>query len=145
MNELGYLITESRLHILEVNISFSDWEYELNLDKVHLCIADYNRIYWKLSARNSTGSTDSKLRQTSNSVGPKEMVSFICICLSIVCLLVTIVVYILLTDLHSQPGVNNIILCIFLLLAQSFYQFGAGQRSLSYWACTLIGILCHFF
>ena len=46
--------------------------------------------------------------------------------------------------LHSQPDINNIILCISLFLAQTLYQFGAAQTSLPDWACSLIGVICHF-
>ena len=47
-------------------------------------------------------------------------------------------------ELHSQPGVNAIILCVFLLLAHTIFQFGAGQSELQSWACSAIGALSHF-
>ena len=58
--------------------------------------------------------------------------------------MVTIVTYTALTDLHSQPGINTITLCVTLLLAQIIYQFGAGQTDGPKWSCVVIGAVCHF-
>ena len=52
-------------------------------------------------------------------------------------------IYIRFSELRSQPGINNLILCICLMGAQAVYQFGAGQQGLSHVACSMIGAICH--
>ena len=122
------------------NLTLSQWEYDINGKDVLICYDDFVIFYEHLQmpVKDETQSIISKR------VHPKQMLSLACVCLSIVCLLATISIYTKYTELHSQPGVNNIILCVCLLMAQVFYQFGAGQTSLSNWACALIGGLCHF-
>ena len=117
---------------------FSRREYRVTKDGVHVCLSDYQPIYNALPTRVL------QRKLSLEQVGPKRILSFVCVCSSILCLLVTILTYLFLSDLHSQPGMNNIILCICLLLAQTVYQFGAGQRSLSDAACSLIGAISHF-
>ena len=132
------------VYIPETNTTLSKMEYEIQSDQLHICLSDYEQIYKRLLLRNiDSEASVGKIHGTDN-IATKEYVTFFCICLSVVCLLVNIITYSVLSELQSQPGVNNIILCSFLLLAQSFYQFGAGQRSLSHWACSLIGAICHF-
>ena len=121
------------------NITFSRWEYAIHEDRVHICLSDYRSIYDAISNRN----IPSRLQRGDN-IHPKEIVSFICVCFSIVSLLVTIVIYVSFSELQSQPGINNVILSISLLLAQALYQFGTGQRSLSQWACAVVGAISHF-
>ena len=122
------------------NLTLSQWEFDINGKDVLICYDDFMILYehLQMSVKDGTQSI------ISERVHPKQILSFVCVCLSIVCLLITIAIYTKFSELHSQPGVNNIILCVCLLLAQVFYQFGAGQSSLSNWACALIGGLCHF-
>ena len=117
---------------------FSEWEYEMETDKIFICLDDYKELYSRIKT------TDSDVVKSADDVYAKQVLSLVCVCLSVVCLLVTIVIYISFTSLQSQPGINNIILCIFLILAQTLYQFGAGQQSLSVLSCSVIGAVCHF-
>ena len=117
----------------------SKWEYEIHEETIDICLRDYEDIYLNMSiSKSKTGVSSRK------PFHPKNIISLVCICFSIVCLLVTIVTYGRFSSLQSQPGINNMILSVFLLLAQSFYQFGSGQNSVSDWACSLIGGICHF-
>ena len=115
----------------------SRWEYERHIDKIRVCLEDFQIIYNQLPWTEATNNTNKIISAT-------RVFSFICVCLSIACLLVTISVYLSIPSLQTQPGVNNVVLCVSLLLAQAFYQFGAGQRSISPLACTFIGAVCHF-
>ena len=124
------------------NLTLSMWEYAIHGNDILICLDEFEILYEKLT----TPFTDTKPSGTmkNDRVRPKQLLSLVCVCLSIACLLVTIVIYTAFSELHSQPGINNIILCACLLLAQVFYQFGAGQSSLKSWACALIGGICHF-
>ena len=115
-----------------------DFEYRYNSKSVFLCLSDYKIIN---EAMPQIASINRSLTSLS---GPKEILSLVCVCLSISCLLITILIYVRFTELHSQPGINTIILCIFLLLAQTVFQFGAGQTDLPGWACSAIGAVSHF-
>ena len=121
---------------------FTKWEFEQSDDIIILCIDDFEAVYDIFSDSdylNRPNTVTGELR-----VLPKEILSLVCTCLSIACLLITIVVYITFSELQSQPGVNTIMLCISLFLAQTVYQFGSGQSSLPAWLCELIGAICHF-
>ena len=124
----------------KANTVLTKWSYEIYGQKIHICLDDFIQIYKNIEAAPSI----QNLPSSSTSVEAKQILSFICVCISIICLLVTIVTYLRFSVLQSQPGMNNIILCVFLLSAQVVYQFGAGQRSVSDWACSLIGAVCHF-
>ena len=113
------------------NSFFEKWEFNQIGDTIQLCIEDFEAL-----------SKTNKI-QTSM-VSPKQLLAFLCVCLSIVCLLITIITYLIFPELHSQPGINNLILCISLLFAQTMYQFGVGHKSMSNLACAVVGAICHF-
>ena len=113
------------------NTSFEGWEFSQTEDTIQICVEEFKAY----SKRN--------IIQT-RIVSPKQLLAFFSVSLSIICLLITIITYLIFPDLHSQPGINNLILCISLLLAQTVYQFGASQRSMSVSACAVVGGICHF-
>ena len=122
----------------DASLILLEWEYEMEEDKIFICLDDYKELYSTIKT------TDSNVIKSAGDVYAKQVLSLVCVCFSIVCLLVTIVIYISFTSLQSQPGMNNTILCVFLILAQTLYQFGAGQQSLSSLSCSIIGAVCHF-
>ena len=122
------------------DVLLTRWEYELHGDKIYVCLDTYTGIYNKIQIDEKQSIVD-----IAEEIGAKQIVSFACVCLSLVCLVLTTFTYLRFRKLQSQPGMNTIILCCSLFLAQALYQFGAGQGSLSDWACALIGALCHFF
>ena len=132
----GFLFIESNIS----KIIFNIFEYTIEFDMISMCVTDYSKV----SAILDAGFGQSASTDNSNVVPIKQLLAFWCVCLSLLCLLITLVVYIALPQLHSQPGMNNIVLCISLLMAQAVYQFGAAQTSLPDWACELIGAVCHF-
>ena len=134
--ENGFFVLEDTLP----KVILSAWQYALREDKLYLCVEDFKSIY---DARPWSNFTNNIAKVGSVSIS--RIVSFVCVCTSIACLFVTICFYLGTPKLLTQPGVNNVILCVSLISAQSFYQFGAGHRSLSYAACSFIGTMCHFF
>ena len=134
--ENGFLVLENTLP----KVILSAWQYALRENKLYLCVEDFQSSY---DARSWSDFTSNMIN--IGSVSTSRIVSFVCVCTSIVCLFVTICFYLGTPKLLTQPGANNVILCISLISAQSFYQFGAGQQSLSYAACSFIGAMCHFF
>ena len=123
----------------DANKIFTQWEYEVEEDTIYICLDDFRELY---NSMKSSNFIDKVI--TDVFISPKQILSLVCVCLSLICLLITIVAYTMITALQTQPGINNLILCIFLFLAQPLYQFGAGQPSLSDLACTVIGAICHF-
>ena len=140
VEEIDVMITNDVLIIKEINLNLSKWEYEIHSGSIYMCLDDYEFINKQLQPREMNLRTD----VNDLTVDPKGLLALICVCLSLLALLVTIFIYSYFTVLQSQPGVNNLILCICLLLAQSVYQFGAGQTTLPNWACVLIGAISHF-
>ena len=135
-NDLLIFIVDGAFNQTKV---YSKWEYEKQGDKVYMCLDDYEDIYraMPMNVIKTHGAS-------MTVIDPKNILSLVCVSLSIICLGVTIATYMYFPVLQTQPGINNTMFAIFLLLAQSFYQFGAGQTSIASWACSLIGILCHF-
>ena len=112
-------------------IFFENWEFNQTGNTIQLCVKDFKALSGGNKIKNSM-------------ISPKQLLAFFCVCLSVVCLLITIITYLIFPELHSQPGINNLILCISLLFAQTIYQFGVGQRSISVSACAVVGAICHF-
>ena len=137
-DETTITIQNTSLYISENNI-FPYWRYEEHGDQVSLCLDDYKEIYNEVGFR-----PGEKTLNVDVSVDARDALALALVCLSIICLLITIITYFLLSELHTQPGANNMILCVSLLLAQSVYQFGAGQQTLSKWPCAIIGAISHF-
>ncbi|XP_071081450.1 uncharacterized protein [Haliotis cracherodii] len=73
-----------------------------------------------------------------------KITTAVCLSLSIIFLLLTLMVYILIKELHTVPGLNLILLSSSLFLAHVLYLFGAGTVSTPT-ICTVIGVLIHYF
>lgn len=86
--------------------------------------------------------TSTRNLQNKCVIETKQLVSFFCICLLYVewLLFSRFPCYLIFGQFYEYKTM----LCVCRLLAQCFYQVGAGQKSLSDWACELIGALCHF-
>ena len=141
MNELSTKFENDFLIIEDTTpqIILSEWEYERHDAKIRVCLDDFQSIYNTLPWSESTDRN-----VATEAISVTGVLSLVCVCLSISSLLVTISIYVVLPKLQTQPGINNVMLCISLLLAQAVYQFGAGQRSTSALFCSIIGALCHF-
>ena len=140
LEELSYDIKDGVLIVTETGTKLTVTDY-LEIEKeIFMCLEDYKSLYLELSRTGNI--VEPSIRNVE--AKPTNILSFVCVCLSLVCLLVTLATYVYFRELHSQPGINTITLCVCLLLAQGMYQFGAGQSSLHSWACSLIGAICHF-
>ena len=72
-----------------------------------------------------------------------NILSISCACLSVISLIITLTVYSLFAELRTQPGLNNMSLCISLLAAFTGLFIG-GIRSIDGLWCSLVGLLVHF-
>ena len=85
-----------------------------------------------------------KVIETSGlkSLDVEGLLSLILSSISSVCLLFTILTYLFFKDLRSQPGVNNLILCLCLFTAYILFIFGIDEKDLGI-GCQLIGGAIH--
>ena len=106
-----------------------------------ICAENYISILERFQKNNQ-----GKRPTSSDNVTPQGKLSLICTSISLLCLLLTLLTYLLFRDLRTQPGINNMALVICLIVAQSLFQFGIGQAGkIEKWACQVIGVLVHFF
>ncbi|XP_069131753.1 uncharacterized protein [Argopecten irradians] len=73
-----------------------------------------------------------------------QLVSFLCTCLSILCLIITFLTYCFFAELRTLPGKNNMCLIVSLFFSQCLVQFGMNQAQYTT-LCVIIAILVHFF
>lgn len=71
--------------------------------------------------------------------------SFACICLSVVSLTLTLIVYGVLPVLRTLPGLNNMALVTSLLLYHILILVSKRALGVAPWFCTFCGIAVHFF
>ena len=74
----------------------------------------------------------------------EHYLSLSCVCLSLGCLLLTLLTYAAFRSLRTIPGQNTMALCANLLLAQALLQFGVSWTELR-GGCVAIGMLVHYF
>ncbi|KAI8782988.1 adhesion G protein-coupled receptor E2, partial [Biomphalaria glabrata] len=72
-----------------------------------------------------------------------SVVTYVCLCASELCLLLTLVTYLGFPELRTVPGINNMFLCVSLLLAQLVLVL-ASNVSVPSTLCTSVGIITHF-
>ncbi|KAH3852194.1 hypothetical protein DPMN_094695 [Dreissena polymorpha] len=105
-------------------------------------------ICWNIY-QNSYNDSNDRLTGYPNhnqSVTTTGILSLVCMIISVICLLITLLTYCLFQELRTQPGINNMGLVISLIVAQVLFQFGKGQHQyVPSWTCELIGVLIHFF
>ena len=86
------------------------------------------------------------LKETNGSTNINSLttITLICVCFSVICLLISLTIYALLPSLRAQPGINNIFLSLSLLVALLLFGFVSGQTDNNL-ICIIIGISIHFF
>ncbi|XP_033737299.1 uncharacterized protein LOC117325290 [Pecten maximus] len=72
----------------------------------------------------------------------KVLVSLVCSSLSVICLIVTMVTYILFPVLRTLPGLFTMALCATLTVAHVLFTFGAGAVKIGF-LCEVFGITIH--
>ncbi|XP_053391963.1 latrophilin-like protein LAT-2 [Mercenaria mercenaria] len=81
----------------------------------------------------------------TKTLSTSAILSPVCTSISLTFSVLTLIIYLRFKELKTQPGINNIVLCIALIIAQTLFQFGSGQAcNVSKVACQIIGILVHF-
>ena len=141
LNEISFKQNETFLIIGDTDrpIVLADWQYVMTNGSLQVCVDDFQIISNSMHWHSIRDEVDHEIISTS------QILSFACVCTSLFCLLVTIVTYAVTPEMRTQPGINNIILCVSLLLAQTVYQFGAAQTAyVSSFSCSFIGAICHF-
>ncbi|WAR18473.1 AGRL1-like protein [Mya arenaria] len=112
---------------------------DLNDTVYQVCLDEY------IARQNLTTNGPTTLTTEGQSIRANGIVTMVFTCLSVLCLLLTLLTYCIFPELRTQPGINNIGLILSLIPAQLLFQFGAGQYSvIASWSCVLIGILGHF-
>ncbi|XP_063447328.1 uncharacterized protein LOC134726859 [Mytilus trossulus] len=74
----------------------------------------------------------------------ETLLSLICSIASITSLTLTLIVYILLKDLRTLPGLQQMMLSFHLLVAHALYLFGINAESTET-LCAAVGLLTHYF
>ena len=80
----------------------------------------------------------------SNDDGELSVLTIVCIAFSIASLVLTLCVYIILTKLRSVPGLNNMALCVSLIISQALTLLNSATTISTPEICAAIGILLHF-
>ncbi|XP_067672420.1 uncharacterized protein [Haliotis asinina] len=120
------------------NISISSSEFSIDDRKrARICVEVLNDIY------NGSYKSGSSVILVSTSALAKQILSLVCVSLSLICLLLTFITYSVFPTLRSLPGKNNMFLVGCLFLAQLLFQFGI-DRTENNIVCTIIGVLIHF-
>ena len=142
-----YNISESLsgLYVAELGTQFDRKTYDTEVTGV-------NTVTYSICKNTYISVTDRYVRNTTkyptseSSVTPQGVLSVVCSCISIICAILTLITYALFSELRTQPGINNMFLCVYLIFAQTLFTFAAPQEdSVPEWACSLIGALVHFF
>ena len=99
-------------------------------DRIAVCVEDFKRI--------ENIDTKSTLETILG------IVTVSCVCLSMFCIFLAFLTYLLFPVLRTVPGNNNMCLLVALFLSQGFTQFGLGETTL-HLTCTIVGVCIHYF
>ena len=109
--------------------------YIITIDYISLCFDDY------------IAKADQMRRQHTENETIMERItvilSFVCSLVSIACLCITIVTYILFVEMRTIPGKINVSLCATLLVAQLFQQFTIDLTQYKAF-CFAFGVIIHY-
>ena len=110
-------------------------------DCIYLCWDEYvDNIDLKEEAKQSSLMHASN----SNDDGELSVLTIVCIAFSIASLVLTLCVYSILTKLRSVPGLNNMALCVSLIISQALTLLNSATTISTPEICVAIGILLHF-
>ena len=132
--ELVWDIVNGTLCLKEGVPCIEEHQYDISDENVTICADDF--IYFSDERRES-----GKHKSADNGIA--SYLSLVVTSLSMLCLLITILTYILFPILRTTPGKNNLALCVNLLCAQALYQFGINRHE-NPLACKMIGGAIHF-
>ena len=144
-SEYSFEYNTKCIYVKEIDAKLQPGTYRMNnfsnILTVYICAEDFIALL-KQSRTNRTipqsVSVDSGI--------PQGILSVVCTCFSLLCLLLTLITYSLFQELRTQPGINNMALVICLMIAQTLFQFGTNPATtVPEWGCQVIGALVHFF
>ncbi|XP_045213573.2 uncharacterized protein LOC123564234 [Mercenaria mercenaria] len=147
LNTSFYNVTYNTIgvYIKEYDTKIKSSEYIKTNSSVIICtetfrlLTEANRLKQKPTQKND----EMNLPLPST---PQGILSLVCSSCSIVCSAITLIVYVRIKSIRTQPGINNVSLIMSLICAQAFFQFGIGQsENTSLYICSLIGVLIHYF
>jgi len=105
--------------------------------KVRICVEDFIRI-------RSVDAHRVQALEIDNDRTALNITTLVCTILSLTCLFLTFVTYMLFKTLRSIPGINNMCLVFAMFFAHALFQFGFEQTEVDI-VCKIIGVVSHFF
>ena len=126
-------------HTSDIAVSLPD-DYIITESFIDMCADDYFNLTSQALALSSNGNQTDSLDIMEEIA---KILSFVCSCISIVCLIISISTYLLFDTLRTTPGKLNLNLCISLLIAQILQQFTIDLIEYKI-ACIVFGVLTHF-
>ena len=121
-----------RLHPYGPTLSQSDFRLFSN-GSTNICLRDFHQMM--------DNYITNKKDTLSFLIG---IASLTLVCLSMLCLVLTLCTYVFFPQLRTLPGKNNICLVVALFTSQGLTQFGLNQFVGSV-LCTVVGLLIHYF
>ena len=115
--------------LCKMNITF---KLTTDPDKIYVCANDFGKIL-----------SNNTVKATPFTV-IYGIFSIVCTLLSVSCLFLTFLTYVLFKSLRTVPGKNNMILAFTLFWAQLFLQFGLWQNTVQP-VCVFLGVTIHYF
>ncbi|KAK3590082.1 hypothetical protein CHS0354_041125 [Potamilus streckersoni] len=99
----------------------------------------------RICSKNYIASFNEKSSADKRQISAETILSVVCTGVSLICLVVTFIIYLRFPILQTVPGKNNMVLIVNLTFAQMLYLIFIAADTFSGWACKLVGILLHFF
>lgn len=128
----GYFIVD-----YQTNVTFN--EIYIHNGSIYLCLETFEGFFESSHAENIPDDPNSSVRAIS-------ILTFVCVIISIVFAFMTFMIYLLIKELRTQPGVNNMFLSALVVISQSLFLFGFNQATtVSSSSCTALGVLIHYF
>lgn len=131
--------------IKEIEAVFKRNEYIKTENSSILICRDNFESYLKhyIKKQNKTSSDkNTKFLETT----PQGIVSLVCTSCSILCSVISLLAFVRVRNMRTQPGINNFCLILCLVSAQAFFQLSSGQaNNIPIWACSFLGGISHYF
>lgn len=139
LDEREFTISPDRsLRLFSGNATLRKGEYFHAYYKIHVC------LHTLLLALNDEDNIEKYVNETSNNMlRIQGYLSLVCTCISLICLLLTLITFFTFSALRSLPNKNTMFLAMSLFVAQAAFQFGAGGTG-NKMACQIIGVAIHF-
>ncbi|XP_045208417.2 uncharacterized protein LOC123560245 [Mercenaria mercenaria] len=137
------------VYIQEFNASINKKELIIEFKdqiaiSVRMCLHTFENFMQSVSGIDTQLQRQNKCK--INTLSTYAILTLACSSISLIFSVLTLIIYFMFKELKSQPGVNNIVLCISLIIAQTVFQLGSAQSCyVSKVTCQVIGVSVHFF